>query len=360
MLSCSRSFPVPMSCASFLHRRALASRALCVAAALACAPVSAQMRPEKSRITLAVGGKSSFLHLPLTIAEQLGFFRAEGLTVEIGDAGSAGKALAWVLEGAADVCAGSFEQVLNLRARGQAQQAFALQCRAPQAALGVASRNLPSVRSAADLRGRRLGVPETGATAKLLARRVLQRSGVDPAQVVWVETGGPASAVAALRSGQIDALAHSEPVISLLEQKAEVRLLADTRTLKGTQEVFGGGLPTSCLHAPAEFVQRHPGTCQALAHGLVHALKWLQTAGPGDIVKTVPEPYLLGDRALYLAVFDKVRETFSPDGLLAPEAARNALRVLAQAHPDLRADAVDLGRAYTNEFSRRAKQRFRA
>ena len=40
----------------------------------------------------------------------------------------------------------------------------------------------------------------------------------------------------------------------------------------------------------------------------------LQTAGPSDIVKTVPEGYLLGDRAVYLAAFDKVREAISTDG----------------------------------------------
>jgi len=35
-------------------------------------------------------------------------------------------------------------------------------------------------------------------------------------------------------------------------------------------------------------------------------------SGPSDIIKTVPEAYLLGDRALYLAAFNKVREAFLP------------------------------------------------
>ena len=45
----------------------------------------AQARLEKSKISLAVEGKSSFHHLPLTIAEQRGFFGAEGLEVDISD-----------------------------------------------------------------------------------------------------------------------------------------------------------------------------------------------------------------------------------------------------------------------------------
>lgn len=340
-------------------RRAFLGHTLLGAALLCGAPVQAQGRLEKSRVVVAVGGKANLLYLPLTVADQLGFFRSEGLNVEFSDAGQGQRALDLLLEGAADVCAGTFDQVLQQQARGSVQQAFVMQCRAPQVALGVSIRNLPQYRSVADLRGKRVGIADPTAAPGLMARRVLARAGLRSEDVVWVDVG-PGAAVPALRSGQLDALAQWEPAISTLEQKAEVRIVADTRTLKGTAEVFGGPMPSTCLHASAEFVQRHPAICQALANGIVHALKWLQTAGPGDILKTVPEPYLLGDRALYLAAFEKVRETLSPDGLLEPEAARNALRVLADADSGLRLEKVDVERSYTNEFARRAKQRFRA
>ena len=329
------------------------------AACVAVPEAQAQPKLEKSRLNVVVGGKSSFLHLPLTLADQLGYFRSEGLSLEIQDAGSNRRALELQLEGAADVCAGRFENALAQQAKGQAQQAFVLQSRTPQAAFGVSMRSLPAYRSVADLKGRRIGVAESGSGAGLLARLVLARAGLTLDEVVLVELDA-ASAVAALRLGQVDALAQMEPVMSTLEQRAEVRIISDTRTLKGTVEVFGGPMPASCLHASAEFVQRHPSTCQALANGIVHALKWLQTAGPGDLLKAVPETYLLGDRALYLAAFTKVREAISPDGLMAPDAARNALRVLAGIDPGLRLDKIDIERAYTNEFARRAKERFRA
>jgi NitT/TauT family transport system substrate-binding protein len=327
--------------------------------ALACASAQAQGRLDKSRVSVAVGGKASLLYLPLTIAEQLGYFRSEGLSVEFTDAGHPQRALELVAEGAAEVCAGTFEQVLLLQARGLAQQAFVLQCRAPQVALGVSIRSLPQYRTVADLKGKRVGVSGYQSAPGLLARRVLAQAGLKSDDVVWVDIGS-AAAVPALRSGQLDALVLWEPAISTLEQKAEVRIVADTRTLKGTAEVFGGPMPSTCLHASADFMQRHPATCQALANGIVHALKWLQTAGPGDILKTVPEAYLLGDRALYLAAFNKVRETLSLDGLLAPEAARNAMRVMAASEPGLRLDKLDVERTYTNEFARRAKERYRA
>ncbi len=341
------------------HRRAFTQRLLLSAAMVAAPVLRAQPRLEKSRLTVAVGGKASFLHLPLTIADQLGYFRSEGLSLDIHDVAHPQRALDLVLEGGAEVCAGRFEHILLLQARGLAHQAFVVEARAPQVAFGVSTRSLPAYRSAADLKGKRIGVSEPGSLAHLLAKLVLARAGLRPDDVALVEVGAGA-AVAAIRSGQIDALAQFEPVMTTLEQRAEVRIVSDTRTLKGTVEAFGGPMPASCLHAPTEFVQRHPATCQALANGIVHALKWLQTAGPGDLLKAVPEGYLLSDRALYLAAFNKVREAISPDGLMPPEAARHALRVLASMDAGLRPERIDVERAYTNEFARRAKGRFRA
>jgi NitT/TauT family transport system substrate-binding protein len=109
-----------------------------------------------------------------------------------------------------------------------------------------------------------------------------------------------------------------------------------------------------------EFVQKHPNTCQALSNAIVHGLKWLQTAGPGDIIKTVPESYLLGDRALYLASFNKVRESISLDGIIPDDGARTALKSLASFDPTIKADKIEIGKTYTNEFARRSKERFKA
>jgi NitT/TauT family transport system substrate-binding protein len=109
-----------------------------------------------------------------------------------------------------------------------------------------------------------------------------------------------------------------------------------------------------------EFVDKHPNTCQALANAVVHSLKWLQTAGPGDIIKTVPETYLLGDRALYLASFDKVRESISPDGIVPVDGPKTALAAITSFDTTVKADKIELSKLYTNDFARRAKERFKA
>ena len=100
---------------------------------------------------------------------------------------------------------------------------------------------------------------------------------------------------------------------------------------------------------------------QALANAVVRALKWLQTAGPSDIVRGVPESAMSGDRAIYLAALDKVREAFSPDGVLGEEAVQTAHRLVAQqAQAQAAVRAAAPAATYTNEFVLRARQRFAA
>ena len=148
--------------------------------------------------------------------------------------------------------------------------------------------------------------------------------------------------------------------MTMLEQRGDVKILADTRTLTGTEALLGGPVPGGCLCASFDYVQKHPGACQTLANGIVRALKWLRTAGPGDIVRTLPESYLLGDRGLYLMSLARVSESFSFDGLMPQEGPRAALRLLADTDPAIRDERVSLGRTYTNAFARFAKDRFRA
>jgi NitT/TauT family transport system substrate-binding protein len=194
----------------------------------------------------------------------------------------------------------------------------------------------------------------------MVASLMLSRYGIKPGEVTYVGVGTGASAMAAIRSGQVDVLSSSDPVMTMLEQKGEIRVIADTRTLKGTVEVFGGAMPAGCLYAPLAFLEKNPNTAQALANAMVHSLKWLQTAGPSDLIKTVPEAYLLGDRGLYLASFDKVREAIALDGLIPEDGAKVALKALASFEPTLKADKIDLAKTFTNEFARKAKARFKA
>ena len=310
---------------------------------------------EKPKVTIAVGGKASIYYLPLTIAEAKGYFKDEGLTVEIVDFAGGSQSLRAVVGGSADVVSGAFEHTIKLQASKQYFRAFVLQGRAPAIAVGVATAKAGAYRSPADLKGMKIGVSAPGSSTNMVANYVLAKGGLKPSDVSFVGVGTASGALAALRTGQIDAISNVDPVMTMLEQKGDVKIIADTRTIKGTQQLFGGPMPAASLYAPEEFISRNPKTVQALTNAMVRALKWLQTAGPSDIINTVPDAYLLGDRALYLASFNAVRDAISPDGLISEASVKVSLAALASFNEKIRPEQIDLTRTYTNDFVRKAQ-----
>ena len=314
---------------------------------------------EKPKVSIAVGGKNLLYYLPLTIAEQLGYFKDEGLQVEISDFAGGAKALQALVGGSADVVSGAYEHTINMQSKGQIITAFVLQGRAPQIVVGVSNKTMPNYKTIADLKGKKIGVTAPGSSTNMVANFVLAKGGLKPTEVSFIGVGTAAGALSALRSGQIDAMSNLDPVNTMLEQKKEIRVIADTRTLKDTNDLFGGPMPAASLYAPEAFLKKYPNTSQALANAMVRSLKWLQKAGPSDIIKVVPENYLLGDRALYIDAFMKVREALSPDGSFPDNGPKTALKALQAFEPELATKTIDLSKTYTNELVKKANAKYK-
>jgi NitT/TauT family transport system substrate-binding protein len=314
---------------------------------------------EKQKVSIAVGGKNLLYYLPLTIAEQLGYFKDEGLQVEISDFAGGAKALQALVGGSADVVSGAYEHTINMQAKGQPITAFVLQARAPQIVFGVSTKTMPNYKTIADLKGKKIGVTAPGSSTNMMASFVLAKGGLKPTDVSFIGVGTSAGALSALRSGQIDAISNLDPVITMLQQKKEIRIIADARTLKDTVNVFGGPMPAATLYTTDAFLKKYPNTSQALANAMVRALKWIQKAGPGDIVKVVPESFQLGDRALYLEAFKNVREAISPDGMIPEAGPAIALKALQAYEPELAGKNIDLSKTYTNELVKRANAKYK-
>jgi NitT/TauT family transport system substrate-binding protein len=323
-------------------------------AALAAPALVGAQAPEKPKLTIAVGGKNLLYYLPLTIADSLGYFKAEGLDVTIVDFAGGSKALQAVVGGSADVVSGAFEHTLLMQPKGIRLRAFVLQGRAPQIVLGVNPRTFPGFRTIADLKGRKIGVTAPGSSTQILANFVLAKGGLKAADVSFIGVGAGPGAVAAMRAGQIDAISNLDPVITLLQRSGDLRIVSDTRIVAEADKAFGGPMPAACLYAPQAFIDRNPATVQALANAIVRADKWIQAAGPADIVKAVPESYLLGDRAVYIDAFLASKGALSADGLVPEQGAATAVRALRSGDESLKDAKFDLGAAWTNDFARRA------
>lgn len=346
-----------------IYRRQFNMAGLALASALTAGQwhsARAQGRVEKTKVNLAVAGKASFYYLPLVVAEQLGFFEAEGVALEIVDFPSSVRAQQALSSGNADVVCGAFEHLINMHSRHQYVQSFVALGRTPQMAMGVSVKNMPNYKRLADLRGKKIGIAAPGTGTNIMANLLLQRAGLQQSDVSYIGVGTTAGVISAVRSGQIDAICNLEPAMTLLELNQDIKIIADSRTLRGTKAIFGGDMPGACLFALPEYIQKNRLVIQALSNAIVRALKWLQTAGPRDLIRGLPEANLLGDRSLFLATYQNIRESVSLDGVTEDEAARLSLKVMSSFDAVVKAERLDISKAYTNMFAKQAKSHFDA
>ena len=212
-----------------------------VAATLAVAgsqPALAQL--EKPNLTLAVGGKTLVAYLPLTIAERLGLFEKEGLKVTINDFAGGSRALQSLVGGSADVVCGSYEHTILMRAKGVNIKAVALHNNSLGTVIGMSKEKAAAYRTPKDLAGMKIGVTSPGSASSLGVALLLAKANLTLDKVAIIGVGTGASAVAAMKSGQIDAMSNFDPAILILERDGLLVPVVDSRTPKGLDELYGG------------------------------------------------------------------------------------------------------------------------
>ena len=310
---------------------------------------------EKPNLTIAVGGKATLYYLPLTLAERLGYFKGEGLNVEIPDFPGGAKSLQALVGGSADIVAGGFDHTIHMQTMAQKLSAFVLLSTNPGIALGISTAKAASYTWHKDLKGMKVGVTAPGSTTHMMLDHLLASVHLKPDDVSVIGVGTGPQAVAAMKSGQIDALVNVEPVMTMLEKQGAMTIVAETTTLKGTRDVFGGPMLSGTLYAKASFIKDNPKTIQAVTNAIVRALKWIKIATPDQLVATLPPEYLLGDKALYLEVFEKLRANYSPDGMITAAAVKNSYEVLKAHNATVRrSPVVWLDQTYDMTFVKNA------
>ena len=205
-------------------RRLLLRLAAAGALGLAGAAAAQRPTPERTSVTLAVGGKTSLPCLPLTIAEQLGYFKDEGLQVEIPDFAGGAKALQALVGGSADVVSGAYEHTINMQAKNQSIESFVLQGRAPQIVLAVSTKTMPGYKTIADLKGKKIAhTSPSSNTGNLAPRALFPDQGLVPDKDYQpVFSGKHDQSILGVKSGDYDAAPVASDVLKHMTERGVV------------------------------------------------------------------------------------------------------------------------------------------
>ena len=331
--------------------RTILARALAAAAcALACVtPVRA------ATIQLMVGGIEKQIYLPAALADRLGYFREQGLDVQVFSDTSGGHAEDGLLTGSVQGVVGFYDHTIDLQAKGKFVQSVVQFSQAPGEAVVVAAHAADAIRTPADFRGHVLGVTGLGSSTHLLMQYLVAERGIKKGEVAIASAGSGDVFAQALRDGRIDVGMTTEPTVSRMLKSGDARLLVDLRTPDQAASALGGAYPAACLYMSAPWISTHRDEVQRLVNALVKSLRFISTHSAAEIAAQLPPDYMAGDRALYVSTLQQSKTMFTADGVMPASGPANVLRVMRLAERAVLGKPIDLSRTYTNEFAQAAR-----
>ena len=302
---------------------------------------------------IMVGGLSKQIYLPNMLTQQLGYFKEQKLDVTLVDEQSGVGTETMVLAGAVDAGSGSYNHTLELQPQGKFMETVVQLQIAPGEAEMVDAKQADKIKTAADLKGKNLGVTELGSGTHTLTLALLGKAGLKSTDANFVAVGAGNTFIAGMQAGKIDAGMTTEPTISRLIKAGVGKPLVDLRTPESTRAALGGNYPFISVWMSTDYVNAHKPIVQRLVNAYVKTLRWIATHSAQEIADKMPADYYAGDKDLYVTALAAQKSTFSPDGKM-PADGPPVVADIEKYVPSMKGVTFDLAKSYTNEFVAKA------
>ncbi|MGO4154660.1 ABC transporter substrate-binding protein [Cupriavidus sp. YAF13] len=336
------------------HRKGALAVACAALAALAALAPAHTAQAADGKLSIMVGGATKIIYLPARLTEQLGYFKEEGLDVEILSQPAGVDAENELLAGAVQGVVGFYDHTIDLQSKGKEVEAVVVFGKVPGEVEMVATRAAGQIKSMADVKGKTLGVTGLGSSTNFLTQYLAFKAGVAPSQYTVLPVGADNSFMAAIRQSRIDAGMTTEPTISQLLKTGEAQVLVDMRTAEGTTQALGGLYPASSLYMQRAWVEGHKEQVQKLARAFVKTMRFIKTHSAEEIAQKMPKDYYGNNRELYVKALGASLPMFTDDGKMPAGGPETVLKVLASFDPTVKGKHIELSRTFTNEFVDRA------
>ena len=305
-------------------------------------------------LKIMVGGLNKQIYLPNMLAKQLGYFDAEKINVTLIDEGSGQGSELEVVAGNVDAGSGAYSHPIELAAQEKNIETICQFGIAPGEAEMVASKKASSISSAADLKGKNLGVTDIGSGTHTITMALLGKAGIRADQAKYVAVGAGDTFIAAIKNGTIDAGMTTEPTITRLLQTGDAKVLIDLRTPTTTKAALGGDYPFIGIFAKNDWVNSHKDVAQRLVNVYVKTLKWMKAHSAAEIAGKMPADYLVPSKDLYISALQNQLSIFGTDCKMPAAGPQTVLSVLQNYVSSFKGKTVDLSKTYTNEFADKA------
>ncbi|HEY1421466.1 MAG TPA: ABC transporter substrate-binding protein [Candidatus Dormibacteraeota bacterium] len=304
-------------------------------------------------LKIMVGGLNKQIYLPNMLAQRLGYFKAENLTVQLIDEGSGQASEEEVVAGNVDAGSGAYSHPMVLNTQGKKIETICQFGIAPGEA-EVVDASLSNITSPKDLAGKNLGVTDLGSGTHVLTQAILGTAGVNPASAHYVAVGAGDTFIAAIQQKKIAAGMTTYPTISRLVNSGKGKILVSLLTPQDTRAALGGDYPFIGVFAKNDWVNSNKDTAQRLVNAYVKTLKFMHSHTAAQIADQMPTDYFAGDKASYVSDLQSQLSIFGTDCKMPAGGPETVQKIQQQFVASYKGQSANLSETYTNDFADKA------
>ena len=302
-------------------------------------------------VSLAVSNATNSTYLSLVLAQQLGFFAKQGVTVKIVSTQTGAQNWTDLLANKVQGVVGFYDHNIDLRAKGTSTESVIQLNQAPGMVELVRTDEASSITSPAQEADKNLGITGLGSSTEFVADYLAVHNGVSLSELHPVNIGAGASFVAAMQNNKVDVGITTEPTISALLAKKAAKIIVDMRSVSGTEAALGGPYPGTAMSFEDSWVNSNKTTVQKMVNALVEALDYIQTHSAAQITAVVPKAdYGTAGKTAFEEALANEIGMFSPTGLMPADGPQSVYRVLNSFDPNVENKTVNLSDTYTDAF----------
>jgi NitT/TauT family transport system substrate-binding protein len=309
--------------------------------------------PAAQRVVLAVDGINDTRNLPALLAERLGYFRAEGLTVTLVDAPADPSPADLMADGRADGAVAYYHHTFMSQAIDHTvTQAVVVMGVTPGLRVMVAERLRATVKAVSDLKGLKIYTGGSNSGKTTTANWLMLHAGYDIQDYTAVPLLPRDEMVRALKDGRADAIVAHEPDAGYYLASGIAFELADVATVEGTRKNLGSVFPSTSLYLPRSYIDAHPQIVQQLVNAFLKAITYIQGHDARGIAAVLSPKAGGKDRDALFSLIAKDKAMFATDGLMPADAARGEWRAMTALKAKYA--AIKLAETFTNKFVEQA------
>ncbi|MFF3914007.1 ABC transporter substrate-binding protein [Streptomyces sp. NPDC001852] len=326
---------------------------LALGAATACSSSSSGSGGSSGTPTvrLMVGGIDKQIYLPYQLAQNLGFYKKYGVNVVLSTEQDGGTGAEDAMaSGQVDMAGAWYNHTIDFQVKGKAVEDVVQLSGAPGEREMCATKS--GVHSAADFKGKTLGVTDLGSGTDTLTQFLAAKKGLKTSDFHRIGVGAGSTAIAALQNGKVACVMTTQPTVAAIEKKGVGYSAVDVATTSGAQAATGGAWPAAGVIARTDWVNSHKDAVQKVVDALVATMHWIDKHSAADIADKLPQSFVqnqLVTKADYVAALTQDKGQFLPDGIMPAGGPKNVLtteELVGHA-----TSKVNLGTTFTNDFA---------